>query len=182
MAELLLRKQEIRWCFVFPSHLLSGSALPCETGNPEIASLHVNTVCCFANEHTTHSNYNLVAVELPFIPKLIVYMHQTNKTYLEREHSILLSVAHMLYVYKVCHNVGRCVKDVVLRQAWSESQWTAVMEYLTISTNVRRYQTNHRWHLFSFRKTAHWCICIVHAPQSNCCGDLNFHSPEPCPQ
>jgi len=37
---------------------------------------------------------------------------------------------------------------VVLRRAWSESQWTVLMGYLTISTNVRRYQTHHRWHFF----------------------------------
>jgi len=33
---------------------------------------------------------------------------------------------------------------VVLRQAWSKSQWTVLMGYLTISTNVRCYQTDHR--------------------------------------
>jgi len=33
---------------------------------------------------------------------------------------------------------------VVLRQAWSESQRTVLMRYLTISTNIRRYQTHHR--------------------------------------
>jgi len=70
---------------------------------------------------------------------------------------------------------------VVLRQAWSKSQWTVLMGYCTISTNFSRYQTHHRWH-FSFRKTAHWCTCIVHATQSNCCGALDFLSPEPCPQ
>jgi len=36
--------------------------------------------------------------------------------------------------------------------------------------------------IFSFRKTAHWCICIVHATQSNCCGTLDFLSPETCPK
>jgi len=35
--------------------------------------------------------------------------------------------------------------------------------------------------IFSFRKTAHWCTCIVCATQSNCCGSLDFLSPEPCP-
>jgi len=55
------------------------------------------------------------------------------------------------------------------------------MGYLTISTNVRCYQTHHRWH-FSFRKTEHWCTCIVHATQSNCCGAVDFLSLEPCPQ
>jgi len=35
---------------------------------------------------------------------------------------------------------------------------------------------------FSFRKTAHWCACIVRAKQSNCCGALKFLSPKPCPR
>ena len=35
---------------------------------------------------------------------------------------------------------------------------------------------------YSFRKTALWCICIVRATQSHCCGALDFLSPEPCPQ
>jgi len=39
------------------------------------------------------------------------------------------------------------------------------MGYLTISTNVRRYQTHHRWQFFAFRKTAH--RCIVRVTQSN---------------
>ena len=54
----------------------------------------------------------MVAVELPFIPKVINCMHQTMITYLvEREHSILLSVTHKLYVYQVCYDVGHCIKD-----------------------------------------------------------------------
>jgi len=61
--------------------------------------------------HKTHSNYHRVAVELPFIPKVTDCMHQTIQTYLEREHSILLSVTRTLYVYQVCGGVGRCVKD-----------------------------------------------------------------------
>jgi len=34
--------------------------------------------------------------------------------------------------------------------------------------------------IFSVRKTAHWCACIVRATQSNYCGALDFLSPEPC--
>jgi len=34
---------------------------------------------------------------------------------------------------------------------------------------------------FSFRKTAHWCTCIVCVTQSSCCGTLDFLSPEPYP-
>jgi len=54
---------------------------------------------------------------------------------------------------------------VVLHQAWSKSQWTVLMGYLTISTNVRCYQTHHRWQFFSFMKIAHRCIVCV--TQSN---------------
>ena len=61
--------------------------------------------------HKTHLNYHLVAVELHFVLKVIDCMRQTIKTYLKREHSILLSVTRTLYVYKVCHGVGRYVKD-----------------------------------------------------------------------
>ena len=59
---------------------------------------------------------------------------------------------------------------------------TVLKGYLTILTNVRRYQTHHRW-LFSFRKTAQriGALCIVHATQSNCCGSLDFLSLKPCP-
>jgi len=92
--------------------------------------------------HEAHSNYLLVAVESPFIPKVIDCKHQTIKTYVEREHSILLSTTHTLYVYQVCHSVGRYVKDGSC-SSWS-LEWKSIavlMGYLTISTNVRHYQT-----------------------------------------
>ena len=53
---------------------------------------------------------------------------------------------------------------VVLRQAWSESQWTALMRYLTISTNVRRYQTHHRRQLFLSERRRTGALCVT---QSN---------------
>jgi len=54
---------------------------------------------------------------------------------------------------------------VVFGQAWSESLWTVLMGYLTISRNVRRYQTHHRWHFFlSGRQCigAH-ALCVQHS-------------------
>jgi len=39
--------------FIFPPHLTSASALPEETGNPEIASFHLNAACFFAKKHET---------------------------------------------------------------------------------------------------------------------------------
>ena len=68
---------------------------------------------------------------------------------LGREHSMLLCVTHMLCVSQVCHGVSRCEKmGIVLRQAWGKSKWIVLMGYLTTSTNVRRYQTHHRWQFF----------------------------------
>jgi len=82
--------------------------------------------------------YHLVTAEPPFTVKTIDWMHQTGPR-------ILLRVTHMLFVNHVCHGVGRCVKDESCSSSnLSESQWTILMGYLTISTNVRRYQTHHR--------------------------------------
>jgi len=79
--------------------------------------------------HKTHLNYRLVAVELPFIPKVIDCMHQTiTKTHLERQHSILLSATHTLCLPSLSRCRSLCEKvGVILRQAWSESQWTVLM-------------------------------------------------------
>ena len=110
-------------------------------------------------------------------PSLSKRLSESTRQDLGMEHSILLSVTHMLCVIQVCHAVNRCVKDGSC--SLSSLEWK-LMGYRTISTNVRRYQTHHRWN-FSFRKTAHCCKCIVHATQSNFCGALDFLSPEPCP-
>jgi len=94
---------------------------------------------------------------------MIDWIHQTRPR-------ILLSVTHMLYVNQVCHGVGRCVKDgSCSSSSLSESQWTVLLGYLIISTNVDAIKdiTDDN---FSFRKTAHWCI--VHTAQSNCCSAL----------
>jgi len=72
-------------------------------------------VLLYQRTYKTHSNYHLVAVELPFIPKVIDCMHQTIKTYLEKERSILLSVTRTIHMFTksvtVLVQLGRCVKD-----------------------------------------------------------------------
>jgi len=40
--------------FIFPPHLISASALPGQTGNLEIASVHLNAACFFT-KNTKHS-------------------------------------------------------------------------------------------------------------------------------
>ena len=78
-------------------------------------------------------------------------MHQTIKTYLEREHCILLSVTRTLYVRlaQVCHGVGRCVKDASCCSSSSSLEWKLMGSINGISyylSNVRCYQTHYRWH------------------------------------
>jgi len=64
--------------FIFPPHLASASALPGETGNPEIASFHLNAACFFTKKNTKHSEkYNLIRAEPPFTVKTIDWVHQT---------------------------------------------------------------------------------------------------------
>jgi len=39
--------------FIIPPNLTSASALPGETGNPEIASFHLHAACFFTKKHKT---------------------------------------------------------------------------------------------------------------------------------
>jgi len=61
----------------------------------------------------------------------------------ETEHSIHPSVKHMLNVHQVYHGVrcrvknGRCSSSM----DWSERQWTVLLRYPAILTNVSCYQT-----------------------------------------
>ena len=50
---MLLQKQAIKTYFIFTLHLTSASALPGETGNPEIAYFHLNAACFFTKKHET---------------------------------------------------------------------------------------------------------------------------------
>jgi len=63
--------------FIFPLHLTGASALPGETGNPEIASFHLNAACFFTKKHETQLKIHLVRAEAPFTVKTIDWEHQT---------------------------------------------------------------------------------------------------------
>ena len=123
--------------FIFPPHLTSASALPGETGNPEITSFHLNAACFFTKKHETQFK-NITW------PELSKRSTGCTRQDLGREHSILLLPSCSVLAKSVTVSVVAQKVRVVLRQAWSKSQWTVLMGYLTISTNVRRYQTHHR--------------------------------------
>jgi len=85
-------------------------------------------------------------------------MHQTGPR-------TLLSVTHMLYVNQVCHGVGRCVKDGSCSlSSLSESQWTVLMVYLTISTNVDAIKSN-TWQMTIFLSGSQrtGALCLQHS-------------------
>jgi len=93
----------------------------------------------------------------------------------------MLSVTGTLYVYQVCHGVGRCVKDESCSS--SSLEWKLMNCINWISYYLNKCQTLSNTSQMTFPSgRAHWCTCIVRATQSNCCGTLDFLSPEPCPQ
>ena len=94
--------------FSFPPHLTSASALPGETGNPKIASFHLNAACFFTQKHETVTNITWSELNHP---SLSTRSSGSSRQDLGREHSILLCVTHMLCCSHVCHAVSRCVKD-----------------------------------------------------------------------
>ena len=51
---MLLRKQAIIYCYIYPPYLINAATVPCETENTNIVSLHENAACWFANRHTSH--------------------------------------------------------------------------------------------------------------------------------
>jgi len=112
-------------------------------------------------KHKTLKNITWSELNHPSLSKLST---ECTTHDLVREHSILLSVTHMLCINQVCHDVCRCVKDGSCSSLSLE--WKLIhnflMGYLTISTNVRRYQTHHRWQLFLSGTGALWVT------QSNC--------------
>ena len=90
--------------FIFPPQLTCASALPGETGNPKIASFHLNAACFLLKTTRNTLKYHLVTAEPRFTVKMIDGMHHTGPM-------ILLSVTHMVYVNQDCNSVGGCVKD-----------------------------------------------------------------------
>jgi len=49
LAEILLRKQATKRCYIFPPHLINASALPCQTENTAKCIFSRKCSCWFAN-------------------------------------------------------------------------------------------------------------------------------------
>jgi len=95
---------------------------------------------------------------------------------------MLQYVTLTLDVYQVCHCASCCVKmGVVLIKHRSESQWTVLLGYLTISTNVRCY-----YHFIYNNSVLQQDSALVHLAFNTVqllqCKTLNFLSPELWPR
>jgi len=107
----------------------------------------------------THSYCHWVIAELLFILTRIGCLHQTRPR---------KGVQHVIVRYHTPHthslpSLSWCRS---LCQKWElffvdpqvKSQWTVLVGYLTISTNVNYYQTRCQWqYYFPFSNTAHAC-------------------------
>jgi len=110
--------------------------------------------------------YHLVTDEPLFSVKTTDWMHQTGPR-------ILLSVTRMLYVNQVCHGVGRCAKDgSCSSSSLSESQWTVLIGYLTISTNADAIKHITDYNFF-FQEESRDRVLTAHVAQLNCCSALD---------
>ena len=120
-------------------------------GNKKPRNCVFSFKCCMSFYQKTQNTVKNITWSELNNPSLLKRSTGYTRQDLGREHSILLCVTHMLCVNQVCHSVSRCVKDESCSSSsLSESQWTVLIGYLTISTNVKRYQTHHRWQLFNF--------------------------------
>ena len=104
---MLLRKQAVKWYFIFPPHLTSAAALPGET---ESRKLHLFTYILrvLLPADTENTYYHLITAEPPFVLTRISRMHQTRP--MKRVYHAIVCY-HTLIVHQVCRDVDRCVKS-----------------------------------------------------------------------
>jgi len=72
-----------------------------------------------------------------------------------------------VFINQVCQGVSRCVKDgsLFFVKPGVKVNRQFLMGYLTISTNVRCYQTHHRLHFFFFQQDNTQVHCVYNTIQ-----------------
>ena len=130
-----------------------------ETGNPEIASFHLNVACFFTKKHETQLKYHLVRAEPPFTVKIIDWVHQTGPR---------KGAGSVCYPHALCQpSLSRCQSLCKRWELFFVKPGVKVngqyQRDLTVSTNVGRYQTHHRRQFFFLQEdsTQVHCACIT---------------------
>jgi len=157
----------------FPPHVITASALCEERRNPETAVCHLNAACCFATNTQTPLKYHFVTTEPPFTVKMIDCMHQTGPRRGAYHPIVCYPHAWCLPNRSQCRSLTLSAKKGIVNQARSERKWTVLLGCLTISTNVRCYQTC-RWWQFCF--PARQCSGALNTVQLLQCKTLNLAS------
>jgi len=134
---MLLRKQEVICCYIFPPHLINASTLPCETENTEIVSF--SRKCCMLicqQTHKSHRNYHLITVGLFFIHKTIGCVHQTRPKKGTRHSATYFAHTYWSPYPSWCQDAWYTVSrmEVFLHQAWIACQWIELLRCSTILT------------------------------------------------
>ena len=130
------------------------------TGNPKIASYHLNPACGFANKRTKHiKNNHLVTAEPPFLVKTIDCVHKTRwdkQTVLLQYLTILTNVRFYQPFTMRAH--GRNMGGMVYRSRYI----LQVFNHFVV-TYTQKWQYFHcRSHLLSQSFLAMLILCTIH--------------------
>ena len=164
---MLLRKQAVKWYFIFPPHLTSASALPGDW-KPKIASFHLNAESCFASRRWKHIHgHSGTALHShknqPFVPnetsEASVACHATvcYHTHSSFTKSVVMSIA----VSKVGVVPCRSLKWKVNGQYW----WDILLSQQMLAVIKVQTRCRRQYHL-PFSNTAHACTsawCVQHS-------------------
>ena len=136
-----------------------------ESGNPKIASFHLNDACCF-----TKNRWNTlkdIIWSQTIHPSPSKRSSECTRQDLGSEHSILQYVTLTLDVYQVCHCVGHCVKNGGCSSSCMESK--SMDSIAGISYYLNKCETLWTCRLWQFALSARQCTSTSCVKQSNCC-------------
>ena len=132
----IFRKYGIERCHNFSYHLISVSALRCETGNTKITSFHVSVVCYFANKHTkTCQNITWSQTDCPSFTKKATVC-------IKHDRSIQPSDMHTLDIHHVAIiSDTQSILGVLFRLALKfgeYNEWDILLQYLNICSQLSK--------------------------------------------
>jgi len=133
---MLPRQYAIKSCFIFPPHLTGVSTYLVKQETQKLL-FYLNVVCCFVSGHK-----NIKIVKPSFTVKTIDCMHQTGPTGRKLERLDMSPTCSMITMSAMV-SVAVSKMNVKFYQTWNENQQTVLLGYLTVSTNIKRYEARY---------------------------------------
>ena len=156
LAQVLPKKQAIKRYFIFPPHLTNASALPGETGNPEIACFYLNAACLLPKTHETKHIKNITWPQLKH-PLLSKRSTVCTRKDLGREHIILQYVSRSMLSKSVTVSVAELFLSSIGVRIWD----------ILLSQQMLNAIIARSHHLYQFCLSVRQCTgasCIQHSP------------------